>query len=230
MSRLTVDQLMQQIASTVNQDSTAPSDGGSEWLLWLSFMNRAQQEWSEAGEWEDLRTAYYPSITSGSSNASFALPADFKRLAAYVRVYDSTPNGFTEVPVILPEQIGLYYLPVDKFCYVYGDISNGYSLQINPATLSSGASILVPYFRVAQSLASPNDVPYLPDSQFLVDRTIAYVFEARSDPRFQEQEVKAREKLLNMLEYNNLNKYNSYGGAIPVMNTTRKMGFRIGRN
>lgn len=229
MGRLTVTQLMQQIAATVNQDAEAPQAGGTEWTLWLAFINRAMQEWSESTEWEDLRQIYYPSIT-GTGNYSIPLPQDFKRLAGYPRMFDGTATGSSTFPVILPEEIDRYDKTTDKFSWVFGNAGDGFSLQWNPATLASGASVQIPYFSTPTSLASPNDIPKLSDSQFLVDRTIAYVFEARSDPRFQEQEQKAREKLLQMVDYNSLNKYNSFGGNSYVTNTATKSGFRFGRD
>lgn len=229
MSRLTVTQLMQQIAATVNQDAEAPQAGGTEWTLWLAFINRAMQEWSESADWEELRQIYYPSIT-GVGNYSIALPLDYKRLAGYPRMFDNSATGSTVFPVIVAEEIDRYNKTTDKFSWVYGDSGNGHSLQWNPGTLSSGASVQIQYFSSPTSLASPNDFPKLGDSQFLVDRTIAYVFEARSDPRFQEQEQKAREKLLQMVDNNTIDKYNSFGGNSYVTNAASKAGFRFGRD
>lgn len=229
MGRLTLSQIFQQISATVNQDPTAPTAGGSDYNLWLQFANRAVQEWAESADWEDLRRYHYPTL-SGMSNPSVGLPQNFKKLAGAPRLYDGSANGWTEFPVIIPEQESLYNKQTDKYTWIFGDLNDGYSLQWNPATLASGASVQIPYFSIPTSLASPNDVPLVPDSQFIVDRVIAYVFEARSDPRFQEQEQKAREKLLQMVEYNNLNKYNSYGGKNYVTNATRLQGFRIGRD
>lgn len=228
MGRLTVAQLFAQIAGVVNQDATSPTAGNSEWVLWLSFINRAVEEWAEASEWEDLRKTFYPSIL-GSSQSSVPLPQDFKRLAGPVKLWGTGMTGGESWPVTIPEEVDLYNT-TDKYLYVAGDISNGKYITWNPASLSSGASLSVPYFSIPTSLASPANVPVVPDSQYLVDRTIAYIFESRSDPRFQEQEQKAREKLLLMIENNSSDKYNSHAGRNYVTNQTRLAGFRIGRD
>ena len=229
MARLSVTEIMAQIAATVNQDAAAPTAGGSEWTLWLSFINRSVQEWAESQEWEDLRKTYYPTIT-GTTQASISLPHDFKGLAGPVKLWgaDGLTQGETW-PVALPEQVDMYNSE-DKYIYIAGNMGDGKYISWHPGTLASGASISVPYFSIPTSLASPAQVPLLGDSQFLVDRVIAYVFEARSDPRFQEQEQKAREKLLQMVERNNMDKYNSYGGSNYVTNATSKQGFRLGRD
>lgn len=227
--RFTVNQLMTKIASTVNQEASAPSAGSSEWNLWLEYLNRGIQEWADANDWESLRKTYVPSIT-GASQATVTLPLDYRKIAGPPRLHKyGDVEGGTEYPYISQEKKGLY-ISTDEYVTEGGDISTGHHLLFHPMTLSSGASIEIPYFSMPTSLASPADVPAVNDSQFLIDRTVAYIFEARSDPRFQQEEVKARDRLLQMIENANLAKYNSYATPDPVQNTLRKSGFRIGRD
>lgn len=228
--RLTVGQIMSRVASTVNQEATAPASSGSEFSLWLEYLNRAVHEWSEANDWESLRKTYFPTLI-GTSNVTVSLPHDFKKLAGPVRVHNSGDiEGGTEYPDILDEQRG-EYSQEDKYVRIMGDISNGMNVIFHAASLTSGASIEIPYFSMPTSLASSTQIPIVPDSQFLVDRTIAYVFEARSDARFQLMEAKARERLLTMIENTNLAKYSSYDNPNYVEVTPlRKAGFRVGRD
>ena len=230
MARFTVEQILKQIAATVNQAATAPTSGGTEYNLWLEFMNRAQAEWSDSFDWEETRKIFSPSVT-GTSQATVALPKDFKNMAAAPRLYvtGNTTEGeeFPNVPV---EDMGLYD-KTDKYVYQLGNPSDSYSLMFHPATLASGASIVVQYFSTPTSLASPAEVPVMSDSQNLVDRSISYILEARSDPRFQQQEAKARERLLTMVENANLMKYSSYNNPQYVKNAPlQKRGFRVGRD
>ena len=218
---------MVQIASTVNQEAAAPTAASDEYNLWLEYINRALFEWSQATDWEVLRKTYYPAVT-GTSTATVSMPLDFRKLAAEPRVYGQVTEGvpFPEIP---QEQIGLYNSN-DKFITVRGDMSSGFNIIFHPATLASGTSLEFQYFSMPTSLTSSAQIPIIPDSQFLIDRTIAYIFEARSDSRFQLEENKAREKLLNMIENNTALHYSSYAGPNPVMSTNQKTGFRIGRN
>ena len=221
---------MQQIAATVNQESSAPTAGGAEYNLWLGFINRSYFEWAEANDWEELRRSYYPVVT-GFSQATVSLPPDYKKIASAPRLFvvGNTTEG-EEFPDIPEETRGLYQT-TDKYVYETGNLQDGHSLIFHPASLSSGASIMVDYYSTPTSLASPAEIPKTSDSQFLVDRTISYILEARSDPRFQQQEAKAREKLLQMVEAANLAKYSSYGNPQYVQTAPlKKMGFRIGRD
>lgn len=228
MARLTVSQIMVSIAASVNQEATEPTVGGDEWDLWLEFINRAVNEWAEATQWEDLRKAFRPTV-SGLTQATIVLPTDFRTLARSPILHGTSRDSNKEWPEILPEQRFLYD-STDDYFEVKGNIDNGFNLIWNPGTLSSGASITIEYFSTPTSLASPAQIPIVPDSQFLVDRTVAYVWEVRSDPRFQQQETKARDRLLLMIENHNLDKYSSFAGANPVMTSARRQGFRIGRD
>lgn len=227
--RLPISQILTRIASTVNQEATAPTTGGSEYNLWFEYINRAYQEWAESNDWEALRKYFYPSIT-GDSVATVSLPLDYRKMAAPVLLKNQgTGSWGTQYPDIIEEQRGLQ-ATTDNFVYEVGDISTGMSLVFNPGTLSSGASIEIQYFSMPTSLASPADVPIVGDSQFLIDRTIAYIFESRSDSRFQTMEAKARDRLLGMIENENLSKFSSYNNPNPVINSLRKQGFRLGRD
>jgi hypothetical protein len=230
MARLTINEIMESIAATVNQEASSPTAGGAEYNLWLEFINRAQSEWAEANDWEELRK-YFSTTVTGMTQATVSLPNDYRKAATAPRLYNTgnTTEG-EEFPTIPVEERGLYDI-ADKYVYELGNYQDGKSLIFHPATLASGASIVIQYFSTPTSLASPTQVPPISDSQYLIDRTISYIFEARSDPRFQQQESKAREKLLSMVENANLSKYNSYGNPQYVKNAPlTKLGFRIGRD
>jgi hypothetical protein len=231
MSRKTVSEIMVDIASSVNQEATAPSVDSSEYDLWLQFINRSVDEWANVNDWEELRKIYFPSITSDSTS-TVSMPTDFRKVATSPKLYSTGTNssGYEEIPETINENIGLYG-PSDKYFTQLGNQSDGISLIFHPATMASGASLEIQYFSTPSSLASVNQIPQMSDSQFVVDRTIAYIFEARSDPRFQQQESKARDKLLQMVENANLSKYNSYSNPQYVQTSPlRKLGFRMGRD
>ena len=227
MSRLTVEQLMAATAATVNQEATAPTSGSAEYNLWLQYINRGLFEWANANNWESLRRRFYPTITS--SAATVLLPLDFKSIARAPKLYDGTREAGIEIPEALPEQVNMYSLR-DKYYTQTGDMSTGYALVFNSLNLSSGASLEIEYFSMPTSLASPGQVPLVQDSQFLVDRTVAYIFEARSDARFQSEESKARERLLAMVEAADMAKFNSYSNPNPVSTSLARTGFRLGRD
>lgn len=228
MARLSIDEIMVQIASTVNQEATAPATGSSEWSLWLQYINRGIFEWANAHDWEVLRRRFYP-VVSGMSLATVSLPQDFKKIAAAPVLYDGTIESGVSFPEALAGQEGLYNTN-DKYVEILGNLSEGFSMIFNPATLASGASLVIQYFSAPTSLTSGTQYPFVTDPQFLVNRTIAYIFEARSDSRFQLEEQKARDNLLTMVENQDASKYSSYANPNPVISTTQRLNWRIGRD
>jgi hypothetical protein len=226
--RLTVSDIMTRVASTVNQEADSPDSTSTEFTLWLAYLNRSQDEWAEATDWEVTRKFFKPSVT-GVSVASVALPLDFKNLAGPARIHFDSTTIVEEVPFINDEQKS-FMSSTDKFVTIVGDNSSGRSLIFNPATLASGVSLQITYFSMPTALSTASQYPVVPDPSFLVDRTIAYIFEARSDPRFQLMESKARERLLNMVQMATEDKYSNFSNPNPVTNSLRRAGFRVGRD
>lgn len=224
--RLSVQAIMESVSASTNQEASLPT--GSEYTLWLSYLNRAIAEWANSHDWEDLKKTFSPTI-SGTSQTTVPLPLDFRTFAGPVKHWGTGISEGEDWPIILEEKMSLQHQD-DHYLYVRGDISSGYNLIWNPGTLASGASLSVPYFSMPTSLASPAQVPVVPDSQFLVDRSIAFILEARSDPRYQNAEENARNKLVQMIENSDSAKYNSYINPSYVESVNKRTGFRIGRN
>lgn len=199
--------------------------------MWLNFINRAQIEWAEANDWEALKKPYYPILSqiSPASTTSVGLPLDFRKLAGPIINYSTGVSGGEAWPEQLAER-KLMQSTSSKFFYIQGDPSNGYSLQWYPGTLMSGATVEINYYSMPTSLVSATQYPVIPDSDFLTQRTIAYVLEARSDPRYQDEEQKAREKLITMIENANIAKYESYVNPISILTPENRRGFRFGKN
>lgn len=235
MARQQVGTIMQNIGATVNQDPTQPTDGSADWVLWLAFINRSQTEWAESFDWEQLKQTYYASISLGSNSsmASIGLPLNFRKLAGPVVNWSTGVAGGTAWAEILPER-KLMYNTSDKFFWVQGDPNGGYNLQWNVAYWStsggSGATLEINYYSMPTSLASSTQYPVIPDSEFLSQRTIAYVLEARSDPRYQDEERKARERLLQMIDNASIAKYDSYVSPMKILTPENRQGFRIGKS
>jgi hypothetical protein len=226
--RKTVADVLKQIAGTVNQEATAPTVGSDEYNLWLEYLNRAQDEWAQAYDWEASRKHFWPGVT-GVSQASISLPEQFNKLAAPVLLYGNGSDKPTQYSYVLDEDENMYS-STDTYVKITGDNAAGKTLVFNPRTLSSGASLYIQYFANPSTLSSLTQYMAMDDPQYAIDRTIAYIFESRSDPRFQIEETKSRERLLNMIENANDAKFNSYAAQSYVPNTLRRNGFRIGLN
>jgi len=229
MSAITVDSCQSKIAALVDQSTTVPT--GDEYSLRLSYINRAINEWEHAFDWEATKKYHWINVT-GVSCASLSLPGDFKKLAGFPLYYSGGVSGGEEWEEIKSEEEKLY-VSTDKYCYTLGNRNEGHTLVWNPGTLASGASLRICYYSYVTALASPADTILVPDPEFVINRSIAYILESRSDARFQETEAKARENLLQMVDSEQTAKFNSLAGGPDSnvqTNERRFWGFRIGKN
>ena len=227
MSRLSLDEIQSRVGAAVDQDENTANLSTTDYSLRLKYINRALFEWSESWRWQVLYTEYYMNVSTASANASISLPSNFRKLSSYPQiVYDGTNTSL--FPEVLPQEDGQYG-STDKRVWILGSPQAGYVLRVLGASLSSGATVRVPYMRSPMSLVSPADLSDIPNPEFLVQRTIAQIWEAREDPRFPQAKAEAQLILQNMIEYENVfNNASTYDRAKTVEET--KYNFRIGRN
>jgi len=216
---------MNRIAAYLDQDETARTAGDTDWNLRLTFVNRRQEQWARAYDWEALRKDFSPSVT-GTNQGSVALPVDFNRLGSEVVLYGGGHTDGLAYPIIKREEVRLYSSS-NQYCYVGGNSNDGFHLKFNPATLGSGASIIGNYYSIATSLASPANVSPIPDPEYLIQGTIADILESTSDERFPLVKQDAERSLQQMIENENLNQVSQLN---TTMTQERRQGFRIGRN
>ncbi len=224
----TLNSLQSDISAVVDQSTTTPTAGGAEWNLRKSWINRAIEEFGHAYDWESMRKTIWVSVT-GVSQGSLTMPMDFRKMARMPLYFSSGIDGGEEWSEIIPEEIGMYQ-STDKFFYMLGNRGDGKTMVWNPATIASGASLMITYFAFPTSLTSPADSVIQENPEFLINRTIAYIFEARSDSRFQGFEARARENLLSMIDNQN-DTSRAFGENDNIKTSlTKYWGFRIGRD
>ncbi len=226
---LNVNELQSRVSSMVNQSVTPPTQGSDEWNLFLKFLNRAQDEFSELYDWQALFKEYSTLTSTSTGNTSIAMPADFRKLASFPRI--TTDGDSRDYAEIRPQERG-NKISSDKFIYFLGNPNSSYTMVVHSGSsngqLSSGASIVVPYYSSLQSLASALDVTGVPDANYLVQRTVSLIWEAREDGRFPEAKAEAEKILQRMLERENV--HSEASTASRVRTSEELSGFRIGRD
>jgi len=222
-----ITDIQSRISSIVDQSDDAPTAGGDTWNLRLKYINRAQNRWQEMSDWPQLYKEVFTNTSQASGNVTVAMPADFKKLAGFPLIIESSSDSGTEYAQIDPQERERYGI-TDKFCYVLGNPSDGYSLILHPGSLSSGASIYYNYWSAGATLASPADVSMCPDPEYLVVESIAQLWEAREDPRYPEMKSEADRRLAQMLE-NDAVKGFGYDNRAEVPEDS-KYSHRWGRN
>lgn len=224
---ISLDDIQSRIQSVVDQDYVTGNISNSDYQLRLKYINRALQEWGEMYDWQVLYKEYYALVSTSTGNASIALPSDFRKLASPPLItYDgATTRPFPEVR----PQENAQYSGTDKRVNILGNPFSSYTMYVAGTSLVSGASVTVPYYSSVGSLATTTDIARIPNPEYLVQRTIAYIWESREDARFPQAKAEAQQILANMIEYENVFGEASTFDRIKTYEETR-FGFRIGRD
>lgn len=224
---LTLDNIQSRIAAVLDQNEDTSDISSADYSLRRTYINMAQHEWAETYDWKTLYRESNLRVSTSTGNASVVLPADFRKLAAMPRItYDGvTTENF---PEIRPQEKHMYD-STDNYIYILGDQNTNHIMFVNAGTLASGASISLPYYRSPASLVSPADVAMCPNPEYLVQRTLAYVWESQADERFPQAKTEADKILQNLLGYEQ-----TYGESYNdrVFTTERKnfSSFRWGKS
>lgn len=225
--KITVDQIQSRIAAQVDQDENTANITSTDYSLRLSYINRSLLKWAEINDWQVLYKEFNSLISTSTANASVAMPSDYRKLASFPKItYDGTTTK--EFPEVLPQEDGQYQ-DTDRRVWILGSPQSGYVLRILGVTLASGASVKIPYYASPQSLASPANIAEVPNPDYLVQQSIAFLWEAQEDARFPQAKVDADRLLSNMIETENTFNFASQYNRVKTTDETR-FHFRMGRD
>ena len=211
-----------QISSEIDGNASISSTS-SEWGARLAPINRSLFDWGDSYDWSQLKKIHNGAISTATGNASYALPADFKRTIGYVKVAYDSQEDFP----INPPEWNYRYTDTDRYVNILGNDYDNKVLFIHGVTLSSGTSIQFTYFASPISLSSTGQLTECPDPTFLVQRTLYYIYKSREDARFPEAKVEADKILARMIENENTKGLGYVDRSVPV---TPLVSFRIGRD
>jgi hypothetical protein len=222
----TVQTIQDQIALEVDQSSSSPTEGGTDWDIRVGLMNRSLIDWRDSYDWDSLKKVHN-GLVSVSGGASYVLPTDFNKLDGYPRItWDGTTTD--NFPVIDPSK-NQNYVDSDNFVNLFTNGRDGKVMYIHSNTLSSGASVQFTYWKSPVSLASASDVIEVPDPTFIVQRSLYYLYKGREDGRFPEAKLESEKILARMIENENTRGYAYADRRIPN-ELNEKYSFRIGEN
>lgn len=218
----TESDLQSQMSVELDRSTTPPAVTSSDYLARRSALDRANRDWAETYEWNALLKVHNGLVSTSTGNASYAMPADFRKLDSLVGV-----GGITSRLQAVHPTDNSSYSDSDNFVNVLGNESSGYILYLHAGTLASGTSIQFTYFSQVTSLSTTTAVSPCPDPTFLVQRGLYYIYKSKEDGRFPEAKAESDKILARMMENEN-----SLGKAYVdrTLQVPSVGGFRIGRD
>ena len=224
---VSLDNLEGKIAAILDKNEDVADVSAADYSLRREYLNMAQHEWAETYDWRSLYRESNIRVSTSTGNASVPLPSDFRKLAGFPRI---TFDGVTteNFPEIRPQEKYMY-ADTDRYITILGDQNAGLTMFINAGTIASGASINLPYYRSPASLVSPANVAMCPNPEYLVQRALAYWWEASADSRFPQAKQEADKILRQMLEYEQV--YGEgYDNKVYTVERTDFNSFRWGKS
>jgi len=228
---LDVTEIQKRIASLVDVSSSSPTEGGDDWNLRLKYMNMAQAEWEQLYDWQALYSEFSTQTSTISGNTSITLPADFRKLASFPRIAYNANNS-RDFAEIRPQEKSMK-LDTDPYVYLLHNASTS-TMVVNSGNsdrqLISGASIFVSYYAAAGSLVSGSDSSMIPDPNYLVQRSAAFLWESTGDDRFPQAKAEAEKILQRLLQRENVfSEAANDASRVRTVEETRN-SFRIGKD
>ena len=222
----TVNDIQTWIANEIDQSESPATVGGTDWNIRMGAMNRSLIDWANSSEWSSLKKVHN-GLISVSGGASYVLPTDFSKLDGFPRItWDGTTTD--EFSAVNPSKNSIYN-DSDRFVNIFVNSRDGKVMYIHSATLSSGASVQFTYWKSPQSLSTVSDIIEVPDPNFIVQRSLYYIYKGREDGRFPEAKVESDRVLARMIENENSQGLAYNDRRISNWNEER-FNFRFGRD
>jgi len=175
--------------------STTPT--GSDLTTRANYANQAVLEAASTNKFAAFNKTQIVSTSGGTQFATLASVT----LASNFREFNTAPvtdlggGIFQQYVQIKPED--RYAKNVDdKYCYVLGNPSEGFTAVFN--RLTANATLSIDYQRYPSGLLTLTDVCELPDDLYVVEKIKSYVLQSRTDERFPIVEANAGRILVNM--------------------------------
>ena len=223
----TLNDVQIQIASEIDQSANAPTEGGADWNIRTTIINRSLIDWSNSYEWEDLKKIHNGVISTSTGNASYALPNDYREIDGFPQITADGSNTYG-YPVDDPSH-NSRYSEDDRYVNILGNDADNKVMYIHGGALSSGASVQFTYYSSPQSLASATNIVPMPDATYLVQRSLYYIYKGREDGRFPEAKTEADRILARMIENENTLPSSDVNRGISVYPENYK-NWRVGRD
>lgn len=220
---ITLADIMERVSSTVDQRATPPTAGTGEYNWRKVLVNRVMEEIAQAYDFEWMRLSSFVTVLSAGS---ISLPENYKKMAGFPVLYGYQAQG-EEWPEIKPEERNKEDSST-HFFYVLGNRGQGYTMVWNPGTLASGASLFIDFYTYPSLVTQATDPITCPNIDYITNRTIAYIFEAKNDPRTTLYLSRSRESLLQTIEEDNSKARTQENNVNPRRETL--LDFRFGRD
>jgi len=185
----TLLQILTDANAYLDLEAAAPTS--TELVTRANYANQAVWDASAVAQFSEFHQIYEVCV---SNNASVSLPSLFREFVLAPK--QQVSGSWVDFEQIHPQE-RFNKESTDKYCYVVGNPSSGYTAVFNG--LTANATISMDFQRYPSGLLTLTDVCELPDPTYVTSKVESYVLESRNNDRFPIVKAEANQKLLNMV-------------------------------
>lgn len=167
----TVTQAVAFLNTLYNGNSTPPTSGEEDWIVWLSLLNVACNIWEmeEGMEWKQLFVKLADAAdgdkTAAAGDYSYAVPTNFSFPHSTI-VWIGTGTNKTPYQVVDQKDLPKYELSSENWCYFLMDTTP--TLEFNPNCTVQAGTISYIYYKTTTALTTGNSTFEMSDPMFAV--------------------------------------------------------------
>lgn len=209
---LTESEIIDQIYSTYEVDSTTWSSSDAEYLTARRLCKAAIMRWEylEGVRWNELyiklSDAADGTKTTTAGTYTYGCPTDMRvppKPGDYVKVLDSAGNAgyYSVVSLFKVQQLAN---TVDRYCYFTGNPKVGYTLNFNPnLSLNTGDTIDYTYYKNATYFTTTTSTTEIPNPFFIVHDVLSKLYRGDGLLTESRDELQIAENLLQEMKAEN---------------------------
>lgn len=207
---MTYTELFAAYYSQYRAEATIPASTDDEYIIGMRLANEAVNRWANYDNvyWREL---FDTNLTDGSGDQTivtgqtqYTAPDNMREAGGFIKVLSATGTTVRTYPILEPQD-AQFRSDSASYAYFTGDVSNGYTLNLNPAPDASvsGLRIEYVYYKLPTLFAAGGDVSEMSQPYFIVHRMLANRFRASRNPYYTDAVADAEDILKTMQMDNN---------------------------
>lgn len=207
---MTFNQIFAAYYRQYRAEATVPASTDDEYIIAMGLANEAVNRWSNYDNtyWSSL---FDTNQTDGSGDQTlvtgqtqYAAPDNMREAGGFIKVLSATGTTARTYPILEPQD-AQFRSDSASYAFFTGDVSNGFTLNLNPAPDSAvnGLRVEYVYYKLPTLFTTGSDVSEMSQPYFVVHRMLANRFRASRNPYYQDAVADAEDILKTMQMDNN---------------------------
>lgn len=180
------DAIFQSYYTQYRGESQTPSSTDSEYTIAMRYANDAVKRWSnyDGTYWKELfvksQDAADGDKTLTTGTTTYSAPTNFREAGGFIKIRKASDSSLVRtIPIIEPHE-AQFKSDNAHFAYFTGNVSDGFTLNLNQAPTSDENGHLIDYiyYKKPSEFATGTDTTEMAIPEFIIYHALAHRFKA----------------------------------------------------